>query len=130
MRDGVQIISISDTEIKVVPLISDACINCERSVCAKRGKPFCVSNPKNVPVKCGDVVKIATPLLHQVLQALFALVFPVLLSVLGYLFVPGEENIKAVAVTACFAFGVAVVFVVTHFLPPFKSEIADILPLR
>ena len=130
MRDGAQVISISDNDIKVVPLISDACINCDKSMCAKRGKPFSVSNPKKLPVNRGDVVKITTPMLHQVLQALFALVFPVILAILGYMFIPGSEGIKAAAVTACFVGGAAIVFVVTHFLPPFKSEIADILPLR
>ena len=134
MRERAMVVSVDGDEggkksgIKVVPLISDACINCDKSMCAKRGKPFSVSNPKNLPVKRGDVVKIASPMLHQVLQALFALALPVLLGVLGYVLVPGSEGLKAVAVTLCFVAGAAVVFVVTHFLPPLKSEIADLLP--
>ena len=128
MRERAQVVSVNGGDIQVVPLISNACINCDKSMCAKRGKPFSVSNPKNVPVKCGDVVKIVSPMLHQILQALFALALPVLLGVLGYLFIPGSEGVKALAVTACFIAGAAVVFVVTHYLPPFKSEIADVLP--
>ena len=128
MRDRAQVVAVEDGNIKVVPLISDTCINCEKSACSRRGKPFAVCNPKNISVKSGDVVKVSSPLLHQVLQALFALVFPVLCAVAGYLLVPGSEGVKAVAVTVCFALGAAIVFVVTHFLPPFKSEITDILP--
>ena len=129
MRDRAQIIAIDGNDIKVVPLISDVCINCEKSTCAKRGKSFSVSNPKNYSVKNGDVIKISSPLLHQILQALFALVLPVLCAIAGYLFVPGSEGIKALAVTGCFVAGAAVVFIVTHFLPPFKSEIVGVLPV-
>jgi len=129
MRDRAQIIAVDGNDIKVVPLISDVCINCEKSSCAKRGKSFYVSNPKNYSVKKGDVVKISSPLFHQILQALFALLLPVLCAVAGYLFVPGSEGVKAFAVTGCFFAGAVVVFVVTHFLPPFKSEIAGVLPV-
>ena len=129
MRDRAQIVSVDGDEIKVVPLISDVCINCEKSTCAKRGKSFFVSNPKSFLVKNGDVVKISSPLFHQILQALFALVLPVLCAVAGYLLVPGSEGVKAFAVTGCFFVGAAVVFIVTHFLPPFKSEIAGVLPV-
>ncbi len=129
MRDRAQIISIKDGDVKVVPLISDACINCDKSMCAKRGKSFNVSNPKKLSVKCGDIVKISSPVLHQVLQALFALAFPVLCAVLAYIFVPGSEGTKAFSVVGCFAAGAIIVFVVTHFLPPFKSEISDVLSI-
>ena len=44
MRDRAQIVSVDGDVIKVVPLISDVCINCEKSSCAKRGKSFEVSN--------------------------------------------------------------------------------------
>lgn len=127
MRDRAQIISIEDGNVKVMPLISDACINCEKSMCAKRGKSFVVLNKKNLPVKCGDIVKITSSVLHQILQALFALAFPVLCGVLGYIFIPGGEGAKAAAVTGFFLVGAIAVFVVTHFLPPMKSEISDIL---
>lgn len=128
MRDRAQIVAVEENDIKVVPLISDVCINCEKSSCAKRGKVFSVSNPKKFPVKNGDVVKITSPLLHQILQALFALAFPVLCAIAGYLLFPVSGGAMAAAVAGCFVAGAAVVFVVTHFLPPFKSEIAGILP--
>ncbi|MCR4939482.1 MAG: SoxR reducing system RseC family protein [Treponemataceae bacterium] len=127
MRDRAQVISIKDGDIKIMPLISDVCINCDKAICAKRGKSFSVSNPKKLPVKCGDIVKVSSSLPHQILQALFALVFPVLCGVAGYIYFPGGEGAKAAAVTVCFALGALVVFVVTHFLPPLKSIIADVL---
>ncbi len=129
MRDRAQIVSVDGDVIKVVPLISDVCINCEKSSCAKRGKSFEVSNPKSFPIKRGDVVKISSPILQQILQALFALVLPVLCAIAGYFLVPGSEGAKAAAATVCFVVGAAVVFIVTHFLPPFKSEISGVLPV-
>ena len=47
MVDNALIINLSENEIQVVPLISDACINCQKSGCTKQGMPFSVVNPKN-----------------------------------------------------------------------------------
>jgi hypothetical protein len=58
MVDNALIINLTKTEIQVIPLITDACINCEKSGCAKQGKPFSVSNPKNLEIKKGDIVKL------------------------------------------------------------------------
>ena len=57
MVDNALIINLSENEIQVVPLISDACINCQKSGCTKQGKPFSVVNPKNLEIKKGDIVK-------------------------------------------------------------------------
>ena len=58
MVDNALIIHLSESEIQVVPLISDACINCQKSGCTKQGKPFSVANPKNLEIKKGDIVRI------------------------------------------------------------------------
>lgn len=88
MIDNAIIIDISEKDILVRPLITDACINCEKSGCAKQGKPFSVSNPKNLEIKKGDIVKLKANSVSQTLQGFFSLIVPILGAVLG--FVLGE----------------------------------------
>lgn len=88
MVDNAIIIDISEKDILVRPLITDACINCEKSGCAKQGKPFSVANPKNLEIKKGDIVKLKANSVSQTLQGFFSLIVPILGAVLG--FVLGE----------------------------------------
>lgn len=88
MVDNAIIIDISEKDILVRPLITDACINCEKSGCAKQGKPFSVSNPKKFEIKKGDIVKLKANSVSQTLQGFFSLIVPILGAVLG--FVLGE----------------------------------------
>ena len=55
MRDRAQVVAVEENDIKVVPLISDVCINCEKSSCSKRGKAFSVSNPKSCGISSVSV---------------------------------------------------------------------------
>lgn len=84
MIDNAIIIDISEKDILVRPLITDACINCEKSGCAKQGKPFSVSNPKNLEIKKGDIVKLKANSVSQTLQGFFSLIVPILGAVLGF----------------------------------------------
>ena len=84
MVDNALIIHLSESEIQVVPLISDACINCEKSGCAKQGKPFSVANPKKIEIKKGDIVKLKANPTSQTLQGFFALIVPILGAILGF----------------------------------------------
>lgn len=88
MVDNAIIIDISEKDILVRPLITDACINCEKSGCAKQGKPFSVSNPKKFEIKKGDIVKLKANSVSQTLQGFFSLIVPILGAILG--FVLGE----------------------------------------
>ena len=88
MVDNAIIIDISEKGILVRPLITDACINCEKSGCAKQGKPFSVANPKKFEIKKGDIVKLKANSVSQTLQGFFSLIVPILGAVLG--FVLGE----------------------------------------
>lgn len=88
MVDNAIIIDISEKDILVRPLITDACINCEKSGCAKQGKPFSVVNPKKFEIKKGDIVKLKANSVSQTLQGFFSLIVPILGAVLG--FVLGE----------------------------------------
>ena len=88
MVDNAIIIDISEKDILVRPLITDACINCEKSGCAKQGKPFSVANPKKFEIKKGDIVKLKANPTSQTLQGFFSLIVPILGAILG--FVLGE----------------------------------------
>lgn len=88
MVDNAIIIDISEKDILVRPLITDACINCEKSGCAKQGKTFSVANPKKFEIKKGDIVKLKANSVSQTLQGFFSLIVPILGAVLG--FVLGE----------------------------------------
>lgn len=89
MIDNAIIIDISEKDILVRPLITDACINCEKSGCAKQGKPFSVANPKKFEIKKGDIVKLKANPTSQTLQGFFSLIVPILGAVLG--FVLGDQ---------------------------------------
>ncbi len=83
MRDKAIIADITDKNIVVIPLITNACLSCAEG-CAKRGKPFSVSNPKNFTIKKGSIVKIAAGGKIQIIQGFFSLIFPTLCAVAGY----------------------------------------------
>lgn len=84
MVDNAIIIDILEKDILVRPLITDACINCEKSGCAKQGKPFSVANPKKFEIKKGDIVKLKANSVSQTLQGFFSLIVPILGAVLGF----------------------------------------------
>ncbi|MBP3450927.1 MAG: SoxR reducing system RseC family protein [Spirochaetaceae bacterium] len=93
MVDNAIIIDISEKDILVRPLITDACINCEKSGCAKQGKPFSVANPKKFEIKKGDIVKLKANPTSQTLQGFFSLIVPILGAILGFV-LGGQLGIK------------------------------------
>ena len=103
MFEKVQIVKIEENQVLVVPLITDACINCNKGSCGKRGTPFFVANPKKVEIKVGDVVQLKNSLVYQIFQAIFSLVLPVLAAVLGYFLMPEKEVLKVVGVLLGFS---------------------------
>ena len=84
MVDNALIINLSENEIQVVPLISDACINCQKSGCTKQGKPFSVVNPKNLEIKKGDIVKLKASANSQTIQGFVSLIIPLMGAILGF----------------------------------------------
>ena len=84
MVDNALIIHLSESEIQVVPLISDACINCQKSGCTKQGKPFSVVNPKNLEIKKGDIVKLKASANSQTVQGFVSLIIPILGAIFGF----------------------------------------------
>ena len=127
MFEKVQIVKIEENQVLVVPLITDACINCDKGSCGKRGTPFYVLNGKKVEIKVGDVVLLKNPLSFQIFQAAFSLLLPVLAAVLGYFLMPEKESMQVLGVLLGFTLTTAVVTIASRFLPPVKSQIDRIL---
>lgn len=84
MRDKGCIVRYKDGIASVIPLLSDTCINCNSPTCAKRGTPFLATNPRNLDLHPGDVVKIEAPASIQLTQGIFSLLLPILGAVAGF----------------------------------------------
>lgn len=84
MRDKGCIVSYKDGIASVIPLLSDTCINCNSPTCAKRGTPFLATNPHNLDLHPGDVVKIEARASIQLAQGIFSLLLPILGAVAGF----------------------------------------------
>ena len=127
MFEKVQVTKIEENQVEVVPLITDACINCNKGSCGKRGTPFYVANPKKVEISIGDVVLLKNSLLFQIFQAAFSLLLPVLAAVLGYLFMPENEGLQALGSLLGFGITAAIVTITSRFMPPVKSQIDRVI---
>ena len=93
MTDNALIVSIEKSQILVKPLVTGACINCEKSGCAKQGKPFSVSNSQGFPISVGSVVKLKASKKLQIVQGFVALFSPILVAV-GMYFLFGFFALK------------------------------------
>lgn len=127
MFEKVQIVKIEENQVLVVPLITDACINCDKGSCGKRGTPFYVLNGKKVEIKVGDVVLLKNSLSFQIFQATFSLLLPVLAAVLGYFLMPEKESLQVLGILLGFGLTAAIVTITSRYLPPVKSQIDRVL---
>ncbi len=137
MRDFAIVTKIEGQTIEAVSLISNACINCEDSLCAKQGKTFMAINKKNLPVQENSVVRIEVSRISRGIQGVFSLLFPILSAVAGYIFAPEisikygvelTENFMALCVAAAFSVSSLLVLIISrsslHFSLP---EITQVL---
>ena len=127
MFEKVQITKIEENQVEVVPLITDACINCNKGSCGKRGTPFYVVNPKKVEIKIGDVVLLKNSLVFQIFQAAFSLVLPVLAAIAGYFLMPEKESLQVLGILLGFGITAAIVTITSRFFPPVNSQIDIVL---
>lgn len=111
MRDRACVVKCEQNTVWVIPLLSDTCINCNQSSCAKRGSPFLAANPENLKLKIGDIVKIGVSKKAQFVQALIALFLPILAAICGYFLAESfaiwqgkivTEGMRAAGVLLCF----------------------------
>ena len=127
MFEKVQIVKIEENQVLVVPLITDACINCDKGSCGKRGTPFYVLNGKKVEIKVGDVVLLKNSLSFQIFQAAFSLLLPVLAAILGYFLMPEKESLQVLGILLGFGLTATIVTIISRFLPPAKSQIEKVI---
>ena len=127
MFEKVQIVKIEENQVLVVPLITDACINCDKGSCGKRGTPFYVLNGKKVEIKVGDVVLLKNSLSFQIFQAAFSLLLPVLAAVAGYFLMPKKESLQVLGILLGFGLTAAIVTIISRFMPPAKSQIEKVI---
>ncbi len=123
MRDFAIVKKIEGQLVQVAPLISDACISCNTSDCAKQGKTFSVINKKNFELKENSVVKIGVSKKSQYIQGLTALLIPILCAVIGYIFAPAlsqrtgfvfSEGFQAFTVLAFFLAACLAVLIISR----------------
>ena len=82
----------------VRPILEGMCISCESAgTCAKRGTPFKVVNSANFPVRAGAIVSLASSKRAQIMQGVYALLFPIACAVAGYAFAPAIASLAGVA---------------------------------
>ena len=132
MRDtGLVTEILSCNEIKIIPLLKDTCLGCTSTTCAKQGKPFFVTNPKNLDIKVGSQAKITAPISQQILQALCSLFLPIGLSVTSYfLFAQfttiSQATIAGISISIFFSLCGLILFI-SQKVPLQKGEIAEII---
>lgn len=111
MKEKCRVISIDSDFVRVLPLISDACINCNTASCAKSGTPFEVRNSENLPISVGSVVKIGASVKIQTIQAILALIIPFAAAIIGYAVTAFNEPVRvsiALGSFVCAAAGVVI----------------------
>ncbi len=92
MRDsGIVTDIVSQDTIKIIPVIQDACLSCTVTGCAKRGKPFFVTNPKKLDLNIGVHVKVTESKKHQAIQAIINVFVPIVLAIGTYLFLNSTD---------------------------------------
>lgn len=137
MRDKACIIRYENGIATVIPLLSDTCINCNSPTCAKRGTPFQASNPQNLELKSGDIVKIGAPAVTQIAQGFLSLIVPILSAIAGYflaepvaklLEIPVTESIRTAGVLILLALSTGIIFILSKtWLKLSKPQVTAII---
>lgn len=136
MNEKGMVTSVDESSVTIIPLITDACLSCKNG-CAKRGKPFTVSNPKSFDISKGSIVRIGVAKNVQAVQGLVSLLFPFGAAVAGYFCASpiaslfgksAGDGIKAICVLSFLLISAAIVFIVSRKNPVVgKPEIVEVL---
>lgn len=136
MRNQALVVSIDGSKISVIPLISDACINCNKSSCSKRGTPFTVLNSQGLPIKVGSKVLLSARIRNQATQGIISLLFPVATAIAGFFLINligqklGQtvtEGKQALCVLICLALSSGIVLLNNRHLSKKYAEITEIV---
>lgn len=111
MKDLARVLKVEENCIKVQLLDSSACINCPwQKSCTSGKKILTVKNPIGLSLNEDDCVKLALPAKAKNLLGIFAFVFPIAFTVLGFfLSFPLAALFKREA-TQVFQFAVSLIF--------------------
>ena len=123
MLEKAQVQSINEKEVTIIPLITDACVNCNKGTCSKRGKPFITTNPQNLPIKNGDIVQLKISTKYNIIQAFTSLFLPIIVAVIAYFISPPKEYLQAIFVIVGLIGTGIIVTVLSKFVNPKKSKI-------
>lgn len=136
MVEKALVTEVNANEITIIPLITDACLNCKQG-CAKQGKPFSVTNPQNLSVIKGSIVKVGSSKLTEGLQGILSLAVPVICAASGFfaagpiakLFgITAGEGLKALCVLLFLFISATVIFFLSRKLKfAGKPRILEIL---
>lgn len=132
MQEKARIVEISGDIVTAIPLDIEVCIGCQNTECKTNGSVFSAINRRKFPIKIGSEVKIAASLRKQVLQAVFAIGFPVLLAVGGFHSVPffnpwAGEGWRIAAALVLLIVGAVILFQMRMRFRPDLPEIVAIL---
>ncbi len=117
--------------VTIIPVIEGACLSCTVTGCAKRGKPFLVSNPKKLHLEIGKQVKVSESKKHQALQAIVNVFIPILLSIITYIFFNTQTNVsdgtKAGLTLLCLFLSCLILFFISTKRKLVQSEILEVV---
>src|SRR5574344_25988 len=135
MQEKGQVIAIANGTITIIPLITDACLSCTAG-CAKRGKPFNVSNPNKLSISQGSIVRVGASRGAAGLGGLVALLFPFACAVGGYFCATpiapffhkaARDGLRALFVLLFLVLSATIVFFISRKAPfPGKPEILEV----
>ncbi len=93
MRDSGLVTEITQAGlVKILPVIDGACLSCTVTGCAKRGKPFFVTNPQSIPLEVGSHVKVSESKKHQAIQTIVNVFIPITLAIIAYVFLSTQTS--------------------------------------
>ncbi len=78
--------------VKILPVIDGACLSCTVTGCAKRGKPFFVTNPQSIPLEVGSHVKVVESKKHQAIQTIVNVFIPIIIAVATYVLLATQTH--------------------------------------
>lgn len=134
MHDRGIVVEIDNDIVMIKPLLTDTCISCSNAKscggsCAKEGESFPVNNRKKLPIKVGSIVKVKASPLHQSIQAIGSLIFPIACAVAGFIIaskLSDKESIAALGVLLGIVFSATIVITFNKTFGKHTGEIVEI----
>ncbi len=116
--------------VKILPVIDGACLSCTVTGCAKRGKPFFVTNPHNIELAIGKHVKVSESKKHQAVQALVNVFLPISLAFAVYFLLNSvnvSDGVKAGVSLLTLFISCLILFFISTKRKLVQSEIVDVI---